>query len=82
MNKQSNQLKPAERCEHCATPGMQLRYVADLYNGILIENIPQYVCAHCGERYITSETQQAIDHISEQPEWYTKEKKVLAAALA
>ena len=82
MNERSKQLNPAARCENCATPGVQLRYVADVYDGILIENIPQYVCAHCGERYITSATQQAIDRIREQPERYTKEKKVLAAALA
>jgi len=42
---------------------VQLRYVADVYDGILIENTPQYVCPHCGERYIASETQQAIDRI-------------------
>lgn len=82
MNRRRKQLDPAERCENCAKPGVQLRYVADVYDGILIENIPQYVCPHCGERYITSEIQQAIDRIREQPERYTKEKRILAAALA
>lgn len=82
MNEQSKQLIPDQRCENCGTPGVQLRFVADVYDNILIENIPQYVCSRCGERYITSETQQAIDLIREQPELYTKEKKVLAAALA
>ncbi len=82
MNKRSKQPQRDERCENCGVPGVQLRFVADVYDGILIENIPQYVCAHCGERYITSTTQQAIDRIREQPERYAKEKKVLAAALA
>jgi hypothetical protein len=82
MSKRSKQLSPDERCENCGKPGVQLRFVADVYDGILIENIPQYVCAHCGERYITSQTQQAIDLIRANPERYTKEKTVLAAALA
>jgi DNA-directed RNA polymerase subunit RPC12/RpoP len=82
MNKRNKPSIPDQRCENCGAPGVQLRFVADVYDGILIENIPQYACARCGERYITSTTQEAINRIREQPERYAKEKKVLAAALA
>ena len=82
MNKPRKRTAIDQRCENCATPGVQLRFVSDFYEGLLIENIPQYVCSHCGERYITSETQQAIDEIRARPERYTKEKKVRVAALA
>ena len=78
MNKQ----KLDERCENCAQPGVTLRLISEVYDGILIEGIPQYACPHCGERYITSDTQHAIDEIRAHPQRHTTEKLIRAAALA
>ena len=82
MNKFSGPNSIDERCENCTKPGVVLRLIAEVYDGILIEGIPQYACPHCGERYITSETQQAIDDIRANPQLHTTEKLIRAAALA
>jgi YgiT-type zinc finger domain-containing protein len=54
-------------CENCGREGAHVRRIARTYGKpdqkLVIENIPQIICPHCGENYFTSQTLQRVEEI-------------------
>ena len=55
------------RCAVCGKPGIRLRRVTRSYGRgprlLVIENVPVFVCPHCGESYVTADTLHALERI-------------------
>jgi YgiT-type zinc finger domain-containing protein len=54
-------------CANCGKPGVFLRRRSRSYGkgaGLLvIENVPVFICPHCGESYMTAETLHELERI-------------------
>ena len=54
-------------CASCAKPSVELRKVTRSFGRgeslLVIEGIPMWSCAHCGESYFTAQTMHEIERI-------------------
>lgn len=79
MNKQRKRRNPT-RCDICGAAGLHTSYISDVYDGLLIQHIPQHHCDNCGETYFTFQTLQAIDEARAHPERYASMQLVISLA--
>lgn len=63
----SNSITETSRCAVCGKPGVRLRRMTRSYGRgmtlLVIENVPVFVCPHCGESYVTADTLHAVERI-------------------
>jgi len=59
-------------CDVCGKEGARERYLTRSYGKgeslLIIEDVPVICCPHCGERYMTAQTLDHIEHIKRAPE--------------
>lgn len=59
-------------CDVCGKEGARQRYLTRSYGKgeslMVIEDVPVICCPHCGERYMTAQTLDQIEHIKRSPE--------------
>ncbi len=59
-------------CDVCEKEGARQRYLTRSYGKgeslLVIEDVPVICCPHCGERYLTAQTLDQIEHIKRSPE--------------
>jgi YgiT-type zinc finger domain-containing protein len=74
------------RCAHCGDASIQLKHVtrsfgrgADL---LVIESIPLWSCARCGEAYFTAQTMHEIERIKALRHAIAVERRVPVVAFA
>ncbi|MBI2829077.1 MAG: type II toxin-antitoxin system MqsA family antitoxin [Acidobacteria bacterium] len=70
----------------CGTPGVRLRHVTRSYGRgptlLVVENVPVWVCPHCGESYLTADTLGALDRIKAHRRKFAVPKRVAVARFA
>ena len=58
---------PEQLCASCGKPGVQMRQVTRSFSRgsslLVIEEIPLWMCPHCGESYFTAQTLHEIERI-------------------
>lgn len=70
-------------CAACGQPGIHLRNVTRSFGRgpdlLVIEDIPLFICSHCGESYFTAQTLHAIEHIKSQRKTIAVERPIPVA---
>jgi YgiT-type zinc finger domain-containing protein len=63
----SRSTSPRHLCASCGRAGVQLRRVVRTFGGgrdlLVVEGIPMWSCAHCGESYFTAQTMHELERI-------------------
>ncbi len=71
-------------CDVCGKDGARQRFLTRSYGKgeslLIIEDVPVICCPHCGERYMTAQTLDQIEHIKRSPEGLKKKRLIPAAA--
>lgn len=65
------------KCFQCGNPTVKKFVVAENWWGdtfTLVENVPAWVCEHCGEQYFDAEVVKELDKMKEKP---LKAKRVI-----
>ncbi len=72
-----------ETCEICGKEQANIKYITRSYgkgaNLLIIENVPEIVCANCGESYLTAETLHEIARIKLHRKSFAKKRNVAVA---
>lgn len=73
-------------CDICGKEGAHIRRITRSYgkkdNLLVIENVPIVNCPHCGESYMTAETNHEIERIKMHRKEFAEERPVPVAKFA
>ena len=71
-------------CALCGKPGVRQRQVTRSYGRgptlLVIENVPVFVCPHCGESYLTADTLHDLERIKLHRRTLAAPKRIAVAS--
>ena len=72
------------QCAACGKPGIRLRHVTRSYGRgptlLVIENVPVFICPHCGESYLTADTLHDLQRIKVHRRKLAAPKRIAVAS--
>ena len=70
-------------CAVCGKPGVRVRRMTRSYGRgtklLVVENVPVFVCPHCGESYVTRDTLHALERIKVHRRRLAAQRRVAVA---
>ena len=79
-----NSTADTSQCAICGKHGIRQRHVTRGYGRgptlLVIENVPVFVCPHCGESYVTADTLHALERIKLHRRTLAAPKRIAVAS--
>src|SRR3972149_9950068 len=79
----TSSLPETSRCAVCGKPGVRVRHLTRSYGRgttlLVIENVPVFVCPHCGESYLTADTVHTVESIKQHRRTVAEPRRVPVA---
>jgi len=73
---------PFKVCSQCKQRAVRDVRRTEVYDGIVIENVPSTYCTNCGEELYAAATLQLIEQILAQPKRYVRMVEMPVARVA